>query len=198
MTWTAGRRQLPRGLRGRSQPGRPVRPASCRSRTSSTAPSARTTTCCSSTTRDRRRGRRPGPAVPRGAARPAPRRHRAGLLTHPGAGPGRGLPADAAVAAADDLQHGRRRQIHRRAGRTGAAAVLSPRAAALFGLEILADEIQDLAGQPDAVPHPCAARRADAARAVGGGSRRGRRSSWRCATSRAPCSRCSRCSPSTA
>ena len=43
------RRQLPRGLRGRrGRAGR--RPASCRSRTSSTARSARTTTCCSSTT----------------------------------------------------------------------------------------------------------------------------------------------------
>src|SRR4029078_8596132 len=33
-------------------------------------------------------------------------------------------------------------------GERGAAAVLSPRAAALFGLEILAPEIGDLAGKP--------------------------------------------------
>ena len=45
---------------------------------------------------------------------PAPRRHRAGLLAHPGARPGRGVPAHPAVAAPDDLQHGRRRQGHRR------------------------------------------------------------------------------------
>ena len=56
---------------------------------------------------------------PRGAARPAPRRDRAGLLPHPGARPGRGVPADAAVAAPDHLQHRRCRQIHRRARRTG-------------------------------------------------------------------------------
>ena len=63
--------------------------------------------------RDRRRGRRSGPAEPRRAARPGPRRDRAGLFAHPGPGPGRGVPADAAVAAPHDLQHRGRRQVHR-------------------------------------------------------------------------------------
>ena len=56
-------------------------------------------------------------ALPGGAARAAPRRHRAGLLAHPGTRPGRGVPASPAVAAAVDLQHGRRRQGHRRSRR---------------------------------------------------------------------------------
>ena len=75
-------------------------------------------------------------------------------------------------------------------GERGAAAVLSPRAAALFGLEVLADGIGDLPdnrtrflvlARPDDPP-PTPARRA--AR-----RRRGRRSSWRSATSPARCSR---------
>ena len=92
----------------------------------------------------RGRGGRAGLAGPGGPARPAHRGHRAGLLAHPGARPGRGLPPLATVATADDLQHGRRREGHRRRGERAAAAVLSPRAAALFGLEVLADGIGDL------------------------------------------------------
>ena len=180
----------------RSRPGRPTRPASCRSRTWSTAPSARTTTCCSSTTR-------------RSSARSS---SRSGCRL--AALPGQGL---------DDIERvyshiqalgqaeaflrtrpwqllttyntaGAGKSIVER-GERGAAAVLSPRAAALFGLEILADDIRDVAGQPDAVPHPCAARRGDLPRVRSTAVHRGRRSPWRCATSRARCSRCSRCSP---
>ena len=36
----------------------------------------------------------------------------------------------------------------------GSAAVLSPRAAALFGLEVLASDIQSEPGQPHALPGP--------------------------------------------
>ena len=92
-----GRRELPRRLRRRGgRPGR--RPACCRSRTSSTAPSARTyDLLLEHDLVDRRRGRRAGPALPRRAARPGARRHRARLLAHPGPRPGRGVPPDAAV-----------------------------------------------------------------------------------------------------
>ena len=76
-------------------------------------------------------------------------------------------------------------------GERGAAAVLSPRAARLFGLEILADEIGDLDGnrtrfvvvaRPDGSPP----RRAPELRRC-----LGRRSSSRSATSRGHCSRSS-------
>ena len=50
------------------------------------------------------------------------------------------------MAAAHDLQHRGCRQVDRGSGERGAAAVLSPRAAALFGLEILVEEIGDLPG----------------------------------------------------
>ena len=74
-------------------------------------------------------------------------------------------------------------------GERGAAAVLSPRAAALFGLEVLADEIGDLAGnrtrflvlaRPDAAAARLSSRRRRGA---------GRRWSSPSATSRARCSR---------
>ena len=74
-------------------------------------------------------------------------------------------------------------------GERGAAAVLSPRAAALFGLEVLADDIQGDRRQPDPLPGRGGGGRRPARRA----SRRGRpvrrqaarRSSSRSATSRA-------------
>ena len=109
--------------------------------------------------RDRRRGRRPGPAEPRGAARPGPRRDRAGLLAHPGAGPGRGVPADAAVAAPHDLQHRGRRQIHRRAGRTGSGGRALAAGRSPVRTRDPRGRHPGRRGQPDAVPHPCAARR---------------------------------------
>ena len=83
-------------------------------------------------------------------------------------------------------------------GERGAAAVLSPRAAALFGLEILADGIGDL---PDNKTRFLVLARAGPAgrRACSGVDRRtGRRSSSRSATSPGRCSRCWRCSRSTA
>ena len=143
---------------------------------------------------DRRRGRRPGPAVPRRAAGPAHRRDRAGLLAHPGARPGRGVPARPAVAAADDLQHGRRRQVHRRPGERGPRPSCRRGRPALFGLEVLADEIGDLPGQPHALrgARPAAASR-----------RRGRRTPaspagprWSFAVRNEPGDRCSPCSAS--
>ena len=67
--------------------------------------------------RHRRRGGRARPALPRGAARPADRGHRARLVPRPGPRAGQRLPALAAVDAGLDLQHGRRRQGHRGAGR---------------------------------------------------------------------------------
>ena len=173
----------------RSRPARPS-PASSRSRTSSTARSARTTTCCSSTTSHRRRGRRAGPALPRGAARPAAddiervyshiqalgqaeaflrARPWQLLTTYNTAGAGKSI-----------VENGER----------GAAAVLSPRAAALFGLEILANDIRRprdnrtrfLVLAPPGTDVPAAR---DGARTVG------RRSSSRSATSRARSSPCS-------
>ena len=83
-------------------------------------------------------------------------------------------------------------------GERGAAAVLSPRAAGLFGLEILADEIGDLPGnrtrfvvlaRPDAGPLAARSRRARVA---------GRRSSSPSATNRARWSRSCGSSPTTA
>ena len=145
------------------------------------------------------RGRRAGPAVPRRAARRAARRDRAGLLAHPGARPGGGVPAHPAVGAADDLQHGRRRPAHRRSCRSAARRRCCRRAPpALFGLEILADGIQDVDRQPDAVPRGRAAR--GRLPPLAPGDRRAttmrRRSCWRSATSRGRCSGCSRSSPS--
>ena len=92
---------------------------------------------------------------------------------------------------------GRARPSSTRAER-GAAAVLSPRAAALFGLEVLADGIGDL---PDnrtrfvvlVRPGRAAAPARSTARLP-----RERRSSSRSATSRAPCSPSSGSSPTTA
>ncbi|MEJ7696145.1 MAG: alpha-isopropylmalate synthase regulatory domain-containing protein [Candidatus Limnocylindrales bacterium] len=93
-----------------------------------------------------RRSRRAGSALPGRTPGSAPRGHRTGLLAHPGARPGRGVPPLAPLAAPVHVQHGRGGQGDRRPGELGAAAVLSPRAADLFGLEILADEIGDLPG----------------------------------------------------
>ena len=80
----------------------------------------------------------------------------------------------------------------------GAAAVLSPRAAALFGLEVLADEIGDLPGNRTRflVLRPPAAGTivAVAPRAP----RCGPRSSWRSRTSPGRCSPPCACSPSMA
>ena len=82
-------------------------------------------------------------------------------------------------------------------GERGAAAVLSPRAAALFGLEILADEIGDMPGnrtrflvlaRPDAADCACC-------RSATGG---GRRSSSRSATSPGRCWPSCGSSPTTA
>ena len=192
-------RRLPRGLRGGRRRARPS-PASCRSRTSSTARSARTTTCSSSTTwrsaaRSSCRSACAWPRCPvsgsttssgstrtsRRSARPrrsCARRPWQLLSTYNTAGAGK--------AIADR-------------GERGAAAVLSPRAAALFGLEVLADEIGDLPGNRTRFvvlgptrrrrPRPLrrARRRAD-----------GRRSSSPSATSRARCSRSCGSSPTTA
>ena len=82
-------------------------------------------------------------------------------------------------------------------GERGAAAVLSPRAAALFGLEVLADEIGDLPGNrtrfvvlarpDDGSPGP----------ATRPGRAAGRPWSSRSATSRAPCWRSCGSSPAT-
>ena len=63
------------------------------------------------------RGRRPGQPLPGRPAGPAARRHRARLLAHPGARPGGSVPAAAAVAAPDHLQHRGRRQGDRRSRR---------------------------------------------------------------------------------
>ena len=82
---------------------------------------------------DPRRGRRPGQPVPRRAARPAPRRHRARLLAHPGARPGRAfLRARPWQLLTTYNTAGAGKAIADR-GERGAAAVLSPRAAACSG-----------------------------------------------------------------
>ena len=82
------------------------------------------------------------------------------------------------------------------AGERGAGAVLSPRAAALFGLEILADDIGDL---PDNRTRFVVVRAADAMARTRAPARRagGRPSSSPSATSRARCSPCCGSSPST-
>ena len=59
----------------------------------------------------------PVAALPGGAPGAAPRRHRTGLLAHPGPRSGRGVPASTPVAAAVDLQHGRCREGDRRSRR---------------------------------------------------------------------------------
>ena len=81
---------------------------------------------------------------PGGPARAAARGHRAGLLAHPGARPGGGLPARPTVAALSTYNTAGAGKAIADRGERGAAAVLSPRAAALFGLEVLADGIGDL------------------------------------------------------
>ena len=83
-------------------------------------------------------------------------------------------------------------------GERGAAAVLSPRAAALFGLEVLADEIGDLAGNRTRFLVLAPSRRAGAAARRRRCRAGGRRSSSPSATSRARSSRSSGSSPTTA
>ena len=191
------RGQLPRGVRGRRGGRgrgrrRPDRERHQRHRPRELRPAAR------ARARDRRRGRRPGPAVPRRAARPAHRRHRAGLLAHPGARPGRGVPADAAVAAPPTYNTAGAGKAIAERGEAGAAAVLSPRAAAPVRARDPGRRHQRPAGQPDPVPRPRAARRGRPAVGPREAARRGRRSRSRSATSRARCSRCSRSSRATA
>jgi prephenate dehydratase len=67
---------------------------------------------------------------------------RAHIQHRPGPGPGRRVSAVAAVAGHDQLQHRRRRQVDRRQGRDGRGAMASARVAPLYGLEVLATDIQ--------------------------------------------------------
>ena len=141
-----------------SRPSRRPRaaPAWSPSRTSSTAPSARTTTCSSSTTWIR--GEVVVPVRLCLAALPGQRLEDIERVYSHIQALGQ---AEAFLRAATWQllttynTAGAGKAIADR-GERGAAAVLSPRAAALFELEILADDIGDLAGQPDPVPHPCA------------------------------------------
>ena len=141
---------------------------------------------------DRRRGRRPGPAVPRRAARPGPRRDRAGLLAIQALGQAEAFLRTRPWQLLTTYNTaGAGKSIAER-GERGAAAVLSPRASALFGLEVLADDIQDVADNrtrflilaPAAPTSPCLSQAAH----------RGPRSPSRSATNRARSSRSSRCS----
>ena len=109
-----------------------------------------------------RRGRRPGPPLPRRAARASASRTSSGSTrtSRRSARPRRSCARRPWQLLTTYNTAGAGKAIADR-GERGAAAVLSPRAAALFGLEILADEIGDLPGnrtrflvlaRPDAGP----------------------------------------------
>ena len=140
---------------------RAPRPASCRSRTSSTARSARTTTCCSSTT-SRSAARSSCPVRLCLAALPGQRLDDIErVYSHIQAlGQAEAFLRAPAVAAADDLQHGRRRQGDRRSrrARRGGRPVAAGRGAVRAGDPRRRDRRP--AGQPDAL------RRARPARAT--------------------------------
>ena len=147
-----------------------VAPACCRSRTSSSAPCARSSTCCSTQRGRRRRGHRARAPLPRRAARAAARRHRARVLAHPGARAGRGVPAHPTLVAARDDEHGRRGQDHRRArrARLGGGALAASRGAVRPRGPRRRHPVRP--PQPDAVP---GARRAGSGPAsAGAGDRR--------------------------
>ena len=180
---------------------RPVRPppASSRSRTSSTARSARTTTCCSSTSwrSAARSSCRSASASPRSRASASRTSSGSTRTSRRSARPRRSSGRRPWQLLSTYNTAGAGKAISDR-GERGAAAVLSPRAAGLFGLEILADEIGDQPGnrtrfvvlarpgRRTARPPP------DRARATG------RRSSSPSATSRARCSTSCGSSPRTA
>ena len=109
----------------------------------------------------RGRGVRPGAARPARAAGGAPRDRRAGLLDRRGARPGRRLPAVPPVDGRDDLQHRGRGAAGRRARGAGRGGGRLARVAPIYGLEVLADDIQS--GSDNHTRFAVVARREDAA-----------------------------------
>ena len=154
----ASGRRVPRGLRGRrvrsSGRGRRAdREPRQRHRSRDLRPAARVRPS------DRRRDRRPGRPLPRGTPERAPGRDRACLLAHPGAGPGRAVPARATLVAPDDLQHGWRGSVRpgpERPWRRGRPVASSGRGARTRG-PCRVDPGRPR--QPDAVRRRAAARR---------------------------------------
>ena len=131
---------------------------SCRSRTSSTVRSARSTTCCSSTT-----SRSPARSSCRSTCawrrcRAAPSTTSSGCTRTSRRWARRSGSCAPALDSPHDLQHRRRRKVRRRSGRSrGAAAVLSRRAAERGSGSRFSPSHPGRARQSDAVPRRGAA-----------------------------------------